>query len=157
MRTGGGGGNCFLSLLRVFFVREREGEFSSSGGGKGAVRACRAKGPLLLSHTSHPHILWGIRGTFAKSVVFAKVRCAAAAVLAASISPRHPLPPPLSLNEEGVGLHGILKHPRSRNAWGLGLSLNEDGVGLLWNHPRSRNAWGLGRGNKKGPEKRTFL
>ena len=77
-----------------------------SGGGKGAVRACRAKGPLLLSHTSHPHILWGIRGTFAKSVVFAKVRCAAAAVLAASISPRHPLPPPLSLDEDRVGAYG---------------------------------------------------
>ena len=123
--------------------------------GRGTVRAWRAKGPLLLSHTSHPHVLWGIRGTFAKSVVFAKVRCAAAAVLAASISPRHPLPPPLSLNEEGVGLHGILKHPRSRNAWGLGLSLNEDGVGLLWNHPRSRNARGLKaeikKARKNGP------
>ena len=36
------------------------------------------------------------------------------------LAPRHPLPPPLSLNRKG---------------WGL-----------LWNHPRSWNAWGLGRG-----------
>ena len=95
-----------------------EGGIFPSGGGKGAVRACRAKGPLLLSHTSHPHILWGIRGTFAKSVVFAKVRCAAAAVLAASISPRHPLPPPLSLNGR-VGLYGVWQCPVAREAWAL--------------------------------------
>ena len=49
----------------------------SSGGGRGTVRACRAKGPLLLSDTSHPHVLWGIRGNFAKNVVFTKFRCAA--------------------------------------------------------------------------------
>ena len=69
--------------------------------GRGTVRAWRAKGPLLLSHTSHSHVLWGIRGTFAKSVVFAKFRCAAAAVLAASYS----LPdlPPLPNTGSGGG------------------------------------------------------
>ena len=81
-----------LSVIPELFFRQGAG---------GGLLAETAKGPLLLSHTSHPHILWGIRGTFAKSVVFAKVRCAAAAVLAASIAPRHPQPPPLSLDEEG--------------------------------------------------------
>ena len=85
----------------LVWVKAGRGIFPS-GGGKGAVRACRAKGPLLLSDTSHPHILWGIRGNFAKNVVFAKFRCALTAVLATNISaPRHPLPPPVSL--DGVG------------------------------------------------------
>ena len=91
-------------LPRFFHQRTGCGVFPS-GGGKGAVRAWRAKGPLLLSDPSHPHILWGIRGNFAKNVVFAKFRCVLTPVLATNISaPRHPLPPPLSLHEEGVGL-----------------------------------------------------
>ena len=36
-----------------------------------------------LSDTSHPHVLWGIRGNFARNVVLAKFRRAAAAILAA--------------------------------------------------------------------------
>ena len=90
----------------------------------------RKRPPAFIGYLSVRTSCADTRGNFAKSVVFAKFRCAAAAILAASISPRHPLPPPLSLNEDRVGLHGILKRPRSRNAWGLGLSLNRKGGGI---------------------------
>ena len=93
-----------------FFVRGREG---------GCSRVPRKRPPAFIGYLSVRTSCADTRGNFAKSVVFAKFRCAAAAILAASISPRHPLPPPLSLNEDRVGLHGILKRPRSRNAWGF--------------------------------------
>ena len=39
-----------------------------------------------LSDTSHPHVLWGIRGNFARNVVLAKFRRAAAACLIGYLS-----------------------------------------------------------------------
>ena len=119
----------------------------------------RKRPPAFIGYLSVRTSCADTRGNFAKSVVFAKFRCAAAAILAASISPRHPLPPPLSLNEDRVGLYGILTHPRSRNAWALGLSLNEDGEEFygVWQCPVAREAWALKAEIKKARKNGLFI
>ena len=83
----------FMGEGPCFSVRGREGDCS---------RVSRKRPPAFIGYLSVRTSCADTQGNFAKNVVFAKFRCAAAAILAACISaPRYPLPPPLSLNAEG--------------------------------------------------------
>ena len=53
-------------ILYVFSVRGREGTFPS-GGGRGAVRACRSKGPLLYRISLTPTSCGGFEGILRKT------------------------------------------------------------------------------------------
>ena len=106
-RQGAGRGN--------FFVREREG----------GCWPKRPKAPCVYRIPPGPHVLCGHSREFCEKRGFRKSPLRGGGRPGRQHTPRYPLPPPLSLDEEGEGLYGARQCPGAREAWGLTVEIKK--------------------------------
>ena len=101
-----------------------KGNFSVRGREGGCSRVPRKRPPAFIAYLSPPRPVGDSRD-FCQKRGFRKSPLRGGGRPGRQHTPRYPLPPPLSLDEEGEGLYGARQCPGAREAWGLTVEIKK--------------------------------